>query len=726
VTLPRILFSAIFTVITCLALGLLLFEGLGIRLKRLEHELLAGITGSALLSSFVFLLCTVHVARLPVFLAAGVMSLSAAAWMVWRDPKKREGLPPLPRFWQYLFLASFAVYALVYLSNSLAPEHSPDGSSYHLGLVARYLRQHGFVRITSNLYASLSQGVEMLFLFAFAFGRHSAAATVHCCFLFTLPLLMVSYTRRIGHPRAGVTAALLVYLSPVVGIDGVSAYNDVALATVAFAMFYLLQIWRERDDDRLMIPIGLLAGFCFAIKYPGFVATLYMLTVILMARRKRGFFLRAMISSGAAATMALPWLLKNWYFVDNPFSPFLNRVFLNPWVHITFEDNWRAILTHWLLPSLQPLFWIVTVTGQTGGQLGPVFLLAPLALLSLRNPLGRRCLLAALFFLATYPQNIGTRFLIPGLPFVALALCYALEFSAPLLTACVAAALLLGWPRVIDKYRAPAGSWQIEHIPWQVALQIDSPIAFLEQRWSGYNLARKINDTVPETKVLWSTTGLPEAWMTREVLVNYYSAQGEKIEDLLQTPIIQDLQPLWQHRYTFTTRSLSHIRILQIGTGQREAWSIGEVRFFNGEQEVNPAHAEAKPFPWDIRYAFDHNPVTRWHTWEPLRPNQYVDVFFENSVPLDRIEIYCAHDQWNMKMRLEGSALETDARLETSHLQPAGDLRLPATRTIKALGIDYLLIGKDYVTSADMHADPARWGLRERADTSAGKIYQIQ
>ncbi len=83
---------------------------------------------------------------------------------------------------------------------------------------------------------------------------------------------------------------MMVYLSPIVGIDGISAYNDVALATTAFALFYLLEIWRaERNEanDRLLIPIGLLAGFCVAIKLTGFVAPLYAQAVILM-RKYRG------------------------------------------------------------------------------------------------------------------------------------------------------------------------------------------------------------------------------------------------------------------------------------------------------------------------------------------------------------------------------------------------------------------------------------------------------
>jgi hypothetical protein len=36
------------------------------------------------------------------------------------------------------------------------------------------------------MYAQLSQGIELLFLMAFSFGRHSAAALVHYAFLLAL------------------------------------------------------------------------------------------------------------------------------------------------------------------------------------------------------------------------------------------------------------------------------------------------------------------------------------------------------------------------------------------------------------------------------------------------------------------------------------------------------------------------------------------------------------
>ena len=381
--------------------------------------------------------------------------------------------------WKLLFAAPFAIYAILYLSNSLAPELSPDGQTYHLGLVYRYFREHGFHRLTTSIYSNLSLGIEMLFLFAFAFGRHSAAATVHCCYLLALPVLMLSYARRIGRPRAGVCAAMLAYLSPVAGIDGSSAYNDVALGTTGFALFYLLEVWRAKSDetsDRLLIPIGLLAGFCFAIKITGFVAALYAAAVILMRKRPA-----ALIPVAAAAAMiSLPWLIKDWLWLGNPVSPLLNRVFPNPWVHVQFEDALRTYFRHYELTSFRPWFWSVTTGGELGGQIGPMFLLAPLGLLALRSNAGRQCLLAALFFLIPYPQNIGARFLIPALPFVALAMAFAFEISQGVLVVVIAAAAALGWPRAIDRYRAPGGGWQLEHIPWQAALRIVPQDVFFE------------------------------------------------------------------------------------------------------------------------------------------------------------------------------------------------------------------------------------------------------
>ena len=78
-----------------------------------------------------------------------------------------------------LLLAAATLYTVLYFFNAWAPEISPDGSSYHLPMIAGYLRVHAFEAVPTNVYSTLSEGVELIFMPAFAIGGGSAAALVH-------------------------------------------------------------------------------------------------------------------------------------------------------------------------------------------------------------------------------------------------------------------------------------------------------------------------------------------------------------------------------------------------------------------------------------------------------------------------------------------------------------------------------------------------------------------
>jgi len=581
------------------------------------------------------------------------------------------------------------------------------------------------------MYGNLSEGAEMLFLFAFAFGRQSAAATVHCCYLLALPLLMLSYARRIGRPRAGVCAAMLVYLSPLMGIDGVSAYNDVALATTAFALYYLLEIWREENQDALLIPIGLAAGFCFAIKATGVVAVFYAITVILIRRKPR-----ALITVAAAAAMiALPWPVKDWLWVSNPASPFLNRTFPNPYIHVDFEEDFRSYSGHYELTSLGQWPLAVTMRGGLAGQIGPLFLLAPIGLLALRRQEGRQALLAALFFLVLYPQNIDARFLLPALPFVALAMSFAVEVSQLALAVLVVAAFVLALPPVTEMYRGPAGAWRIEGIPWRAALRITPQDKFLALHSVAWINATTLDYFVPKGKRVWSTTPVAESYSKTDVMIGYQSAEGDLIADMLAIPIHDNLLPTRNMQFSFPKRRVQHLRIAQTanGSGIKDEWSIGEMKIFDGASEVTRSaawHLDAIPYPWDIALAFDNNRATRWRSWETYRAGMHVDVDLGAPVEMDRVAIYCSHDQPGIQIHPEtcdaGDCVPISATLTTVDDPPPDDLRREATRTVKSRGIDYLVFDDGYWTAADITKDPARWGLEFIANRAGNRLYRIQ
>ena len=379
-----ILFGSLLTVATAIALGRSMLRRARVQLYRGEELALSFITGSAVLSLLTFLLCTVGWARKAQFLGVAALALAQAFLPVWRLGKPRPRFAPLPRTWVVLFAVCFGVFTVLYFFSAMAPEFSPDGTTYHLSFVAKYARAHGFVRIPTNMYAQLSEGIELLYLMAFTFGRHSAAALVHYAFLLALAFSIVNYGRRTGHPVAGLCGALLVYVSPVVGMDGTTAYIDVAVAAILFAVFYLVQLWDEQRGTPLLIVIGIVAGFGYAAKYTAGLAIPYAAGYVLWRTRR---LKPALLVTAVALVLVVPWMVKNAIWAGNPLAPMFNRFFPNPYVRIMFEAEWTRYLRSYYLPSLWSLPFEILVRGEKlCGFLGPLFFFAPLCPVRLANP----------------------------------------------------------------------------------------------------------------------------------------------------------------------------------------------------------------------------------------------------------------------------------------------------------------------------------------------------
>lgn len=730
-----ILFGAAFTVTVALACGRLLFRRLGLVLYRQEELPLAFVTGASLVSLMIFALCALRLAYPGVLLGLGIAILAwAARRRLWRPPA--ESFPALPRFWRLLGLPLAALFGLLYFSNAMAPEMSPDGSTYHLGLVARYLRAHGFERITTHMYANLSQGIELLFLHAFAFGRHSAAALVHFAFLAALPLAMLSYARRFGLEKAGVAGALFLFLSPVAGKDGSTAYNDVAVACLIFCLFYLVEIWDETRRPALLVPIGLVAGFCYASKYTAFLAVPYAILFVGWKLWRAGQpWLRPLATvSGLALLMMAPWIIRNWIWFDNPFSPFFNRFFPNPYIHVSFERayaehmrNYEGLASHWEIPLE------VTVRGAVlCGLTGPLFLLAPVALGALSHPKGRRLLAAALVFGSTYAANIGTRFLLPALPFLSLALALVVSRRRSLAAGLVLIHAISAWPDVLRLYSHPH-AWRLEKVLWREALRIKSEDEFLRANFPGYAVARMVEELVPPGEKVLTFTQIPEAYTSREILVVYQGAFNENLGDLLWTPLIPEAQPTRRFEFRFPATVARRLRVVQTASGAREHWSVAEFRLFHEGAELarTPAwRLRAHPNPWDVQRAFDASPATRWRSWQDLFHGMYIEVDLGEPTAVDRVVLESAADQWNIRLRLkamtETGTWQTlaEAPAEERVSAPAG-LRRLAAQEIKYAGVRYLLIHENEFGRDDYADRREDWGLTLLGELGGKRLYRI-
>ena len=713
-----ILFGALFVAAVAVACGRLLMGSVG------DGVATAFVSGAAVLSAGIFALSILKLAYPPVFLSTGIAVLVLGRHRPSTKPRAIAG----NRWLIGLFLLIFGCYFVLYFFNAMAPEASPDGTAYHLGLVSRYLREHGFARITWNMYASLSQGAEMLFLMAFAFGKHSAAAMTHFAFLLALVWQMFRYGQREGFPLAAACAGLIVFASPVVGIDGTSAYNDVALAAAGFTLFTMLQRWDRERRGRFLLAIGLLAGFCYAIKYTAALAVPYALVFVAWkSRRVRDVAVVAL----CASFMILPWMAKNWVWVDNPAAPFFNRLFPNAYITPAAEQEYAQHFTMYGLKSRWQIPMEVAVDGSLSGLVGPVFLLSPVALLALWNRQGRRLLAAAVVFGAFYFSNIGSRFLIPVLPYLALVMMLALVRVPALAVAVAVVHSVISWPAVIPRYSQP-GAWRLNSIPWRAALRIEPEEEYLERRLPNYGVARMVERTTPPGATIFAFSAPPEAYTSRKILVAYQSAGNRVAGGILWTAYVPAAAPTMEMRFSFPRQALQVLRVTQTNRGA-DLWHIHELRVYDGPNEIPRGpewRARAHPYSWGIEQAFDNSLVTFWMCGEAIAPGQWVEVDFGRPRQADSLVIQTAPDQPGIRLRLDGSdasgrwkPLAEAPRIGVTG-RPTG-LRAAAAAELKRRGIDYVLAFDGEIGADDLAGNAAEWGIREVGKQGGAHLYRL-
>ena len=733
-TVLAILFGWLFTVATAWALGTLLLRKLSLVFYRSEEPCFAFLVGAGILSAIIFLLCAGHLAWKALFLALGLAIIIYALRSGAHRPRGNLSAP-LPARWRWVFLVIFGAFTILYFINALEPESSPDGMSYHLGVVAKYQRTHGFPRITTDMYASLSEGIELLYLWAFEYGRHSAAALVHFTFFLTLIFLIVGYSRRIERPAVGVAAALFTYASPVVGLDGTIAYIDVGITAILFGLFYLLQIWERDRNPALLVPIGILVGYSYAVKYTAFVAVPYTLGFVVwkLWRKREPIPRPVLVVSLLALASILPWMLKSWIEVANPFSPFANRLFPNPYVHISFEDTYRKFMRIYALTSYSQIPWQITVRGDlTTGLLGPLFLLSPLALLALRFREGRQLLLAGAIFGLPYFSNVGTRFLIPAVPFVSLSLALAVSSIEWLLLVLVVTHGVASWPNVVQLYCSPT-AWRLVKVSPKAAFRIQPEEAYLQGNF-GYSLARMIEELVPPDATVLSFTQPGTAYTSRQLLVGYEGAFNEMLQDILWIPMFRDFQATRVLTFQFAPRELRRIRVVQTASVPESQWSVSELRVFAGGRELPREpnwRLSAHPNPWDVQLAFDNSPVTRWRSWQPPEPGMYVQIDFGRGQKLESVVVESSGDTSNTKIKLDGSGDDghwtslAPAPLESARPSRIS-LRQAAAAELKARGIRYLLVTDDNVGATDFRSYTSLWGMKLLEQRGSARLYYIE
>src|ERR1051326_3800577 len=470
-----------------------------------------------------------------------------------------------------------------------------------------------------------------------------------------------------------------------------------------------------------------MAGFGYSIKYTAFLAVPYALALMIFRlwRLRKPFWRPCIKVSLCAGGGMSAWMIKNAVFVGNPFSPFANRVFRNPYMYVSTEESYRNNMGSLGDMPVSRLPYEITVRGaRTQGFVGPVFLLAPLALAALTAPAGRQLLLAAAVFVLPFYSYPVVRILLPALPFLSLALGLVMSRWTQGALAILVLHAALSWPAEIPKY-ASRGSPHPQFPDWRAALRLTPELEFLKQHLVDYGLDVLIETRTAPNDRIFAFGGFAQAYHCRQVLVDWQSALGVRLSEALRSAILSWLQPTEHVDFHFDPRNVQRIRLVQTAGAGAEQWSVSELRVFRGGAELPRApnwRLRAFPNPWDVQLAFDNSLLTRWASRERPRPGMFIDVDFGKSETIDQVTVDCTPDQAETRMVLDG----IPAKIDLTRAVMLERLRRAAIEELKRHEIQWLIVNDLGPGARDFRLRQSQWGIQMVGTAGRWRLYHLE
>ena len=620
--------------------------------------------GAVVVSYGVFALMLLHAASRPAVLIW--LAVCAAPGLLRRWRPLWIGAPPTP------LLLVFGPFLVWYLVHALAPEVRADPNIYHLQPALDAL-QHGGFTGAIGFYNRLPQGVEMLFVPAWLVGGASAAKLVHFAFLLATLPLVAQLAELLGLSRAqGWFAAAIYFCTPIVGVAGTAAFNDAALvyfslAAVVFAV------------QGMPVSAGVAAGFCYAVKMTGLL-TVPVVMAFFIARRQW----RAALYCGAVAALVVsPWLVRNLADTGNPLAPFGNSWFPNPYFYPETEELLRRALRDYGVP-----FWRRFPEVLTGdrlqGLVGPMWALAPFGLLAAWRRSGLLLLALASVLSIPWWMNAGARFLMPALPFVALAMSAVLPVRA--VWVLVALCAVTSWPQVVFAY-SPM-SIRFETFPWRAALRLESEEAYLRRVSDEFLYVDMVEKHTPPGARVFDLVGAHAAHTQREFVGYWQSAFAVRSMAMLEFARDPELS-----RFAVAAGPVgaSPVCGVRVSGGPMRIHSVDLVRDGVAVENHRGWTVSSNVNIWDAPLAFDGSPVSFWSPWRDVAAVD-LDAEMKGGVAAEALRVaYSAGAGLEAQVRDCGRGAWSDVPVEQVAAPPL-NFRAAAVSLLKARGITHLLV----------------------------------
>lgn len=448
---------------------------------------------------------------LPVLLSLSGIHL--LGFRVWRELPREIGITvrQIPS-WGWWLAGAVAI-----LPFSLLPLYPPtafDATMYHLPFARAFIASGGVPFLADLRFPVFPQANELLFTQVMLFAPDIATHGVQWLMTLLTAVLIWAWGRdAFSNAAAGWLAAAAFLGNPIVVHLAGSAYVEAGLMLFATAALYAARRWRGTGERSWLVLSAVFAATAADTKYLGlfFVGAIGLAVLLgwVPEREARDRALDVLLFAAVAVAVLVPWYGRIFVHTGNPFFPFFAKIFGDSaWEPLRFRGfsvmgGERSIGSR--LITLMRLPWdLVFERGRYGGQppYSPVYLvLLPLTLPAAFRDVRTRRLLAvvAAYVLACFSLPADSRYLVPAVPLVSLAVAGTLvpflSRHRRLLAAGLCAGFLLpGWLYGLYRFQRQG----------LVPLTADQREAYLTRRVPLYPAVAYLNRTKGSAYTAWA------------------------------------------------------------------------------------------------------------------------------------------------------------------------------------------------------------------------------
>lgn len=295
----------------------------------------------------------------------------------------RNSLKNIKFDWQLAFVLCLLVIVPILLA--LCPPYAKDALVYHMFLPKQFLKWGRIAPVDGNIYSNFPLCIEMLFALGVGLKLEPMCGLLSAAFYLLLLIQIYKLLRELGRNWA-ILGVFSLGMVPSLMITAGWQYVDVA--TAFFCSLWLGAVKDYIEDSKNIWLIGAFAGLAFSTKYIGGIFLIFAL--LAWAICSKTWDLKDLLSFGFRVGLgffifAIPWLVKNLYYTNNPIYPFLYSIFdgkgwdseraLAYSIHLHSFGVGRKLIDYLLLP-FNLVFKSAFETVRFDGKIGYVFLIS--------------------------------------------------------------------------------------------------------------------------------------------------------------------------------------------------------------------------------------------------------------------------------------------------------------------------------------------------------------